>query len=74
MGSNLIKSELALLGKKQVDLLYEVQKRGYKRLGQSQLSAYLRGTLNGPQAEAVKKLACIIIDEWKNEGQGRMAQ
>lgn len=66
MSNNLIKAELALLGKKQVDLLYEIQKRGYKGLHQSQLSAYMSGTVCGAQSEAVLKLAHLIIDEWKS--------
>ena len=58
---------LAELGKKQVDLLYELQQRGYKNLCQQQLSGYLRGVIHGPQADAVLKLSDMIIEEWRNE-------
>lgn len=74
MSNNLIKAELALLGKKQVDLLYEIQKRGYKGLHQSQLSAYLRGTVCGAQSEAVLKLVHTIIDEWKSRANSERRQ
>ncbi|MBQ6894853.1 MAG: hypothetical protein IJN40_05115 [Clostridia bacterium] len=65
---------LAQLGKKQVDLLYEVQRRGYPRLNQQQLSAYARGATVGPQADAVLKLCDMIIEEWKHPNGRRQAQ
>ena len=67
MKNNYFAAALAVLGKKQVDLLYELQKRGYKKLCQQQLSGYLRGVIHGPQADAVIKLSYIIIDEWRKE-------
>lgn len=63
---NMFALPLAELGKKQVDLLYELQSRGYKTLCQQQLSGYLRGVIQGPQADAVIKLSRIIIDEWRH--------
>ncbi len=65
---------LAQLGMKQVDLLYEIQRRGYPRLNQQQLSAYARGTVVGPQADAVLKLGEQIISEWEKTCQRRAAQ
>ncbi|MBO5369126.1 MAG: hypothetical protein J6B23_00460 [Clostridia bacterium] len=75
MSKNRFAVPLAQLGMRQVDLLYEIQKRGYPRLNQQQLSAYARGATVGPQADAVLKLGDMIIDEWaKKNGEKRMAQ
>lgn len=65
---------LAQLGMRQIDLLYEIQKRGYPRLNQQQLSAYARGATVGPQADAVLKLGDTIIEEWKHQKGKRLAQ
>lgn len=64
---NGIKITLLELGKKQVDLLDELRKRGYKRLHPSQLSEYINGRQNSPQAYVVKDLIYKILDEWKAE-------
>ncbi len=67
MGYNGIMIDLMKLGKTQRDLLEELKKRGYPRLYQQQLSAYIRGTVCGPQSEAVIKIVHEIIDNWRNE-------
>lgn len=66
MGYNGIMIDLMKLGKTQRDLLEELKKRGYPRLYQQQLSAYIRGTVCGPQSEAVIKIVHEIIDQWKD--------
>ena len=64
---NIYKSRLAALGKRQVDLLAEVRKRGYKNLQPPQISNYLSGMYTGPQAQAVLKIIGDILDEWEKE-------
>lgn len=63
----MIKILLIELGKKQVDLLKELKKRGYKNLYSSQLSNYINGVENTPQAESVLAAVHEILDEWKKE-------
>lgn len=62
-----IKVELIKLGKKQVDLLEEIRKRGYPRLLPCQISGYINGLVLGPQADSVLELCREIIHEWKEE-------
>lgn len=64
---NLIKIGLLECGKKQVDLLSELHKRGFPGLQASQLSSYIGGRIPSPQARAVLKLTDIILEEWKAE-------
>lgn len=47
---NLIKARLAIMGKRQIDLLEELRKRGYPNLYATQLSSYINGHACGPQA------------------------
>lgn len=68
--SNSIKISLAELGKKQVDLLEELKKRGYKTLYPTQLSNYINGRESGPQANAVKATIYEIINYWKHKDEG----
>ena len=65
-----VKIVLLKAGKKQVDLLEEIRKRGYPNLYDSQLSRYVTGRERGPQAAAVMELCEEIIDEWENERKG----
>ena len=60
-----IKIELLKLGKRQVDLLEEIRKRGFVRLYPCQLSDYIGGRNVSPQAKTVLLLCEQIIDEWK---------
>lgn len=60
-----IKIKLLELGKKQVDLLDEVRKRGYPKLDPSVLSRYINGREIAPQAKAVLALCEDILSEWE---------
>lgn len=62
-----VKVKLLELEKKQVDLLMELRKRGYPRLQQPQLNAYINGAVTTPQAQAVMRIVDDILDEWENE-------
>lgn len=62
---NLIKARLATIGKRQIDLLEELRKRGYPNLYATQLSTYINGYGCGPQAVAVKDLIFDILEEWE---------
>ena len=64
---NPIKIRLAQLGKKQVDLLEELQKRGFKTLADSTLCKIVNGRMESPQSDAVKKVITTILDEWEKE-------
>ena len=65
-----IKYNLLLLGKRQIDLVREIRKRGYPKMTASLFSKYLNGYEPTPQCEAVLKLAEQIIDEWKEQIRG----
>ena len=60
-----IKIRLLKAGKKQVDLLEELRKRGYPKLYDTQLSKYLSGRDKSPQALAVIKIADEVVREWE---------
>lgn len=62
-----IKIRLLQLGKKQVDLLAEIRKRGYKNLQPPALSAYINRKDTTAQAERVLELADEILKEWEAE-------
>lgn len=62
-----VKIRLLQIGKKQVDLLTEIRKRGYPNLGDTQLSKYVNGRDITPQARAVKKIIEQILDEWEQD-------
>lgn len=57
-----IKSKAAALGIKLKDLCAEVNKRG-ERVALSNFSAAINGKLDRPQADRVRELALIILDE-----------
>lgn len=61
------KIRMIKLGKRNVDLLEEVRKRGYPKLYQQQLSAYICRREFGPQAKAVLALIEDIITEWERQ-------
>ena len=60
-----IKVRLTQLGKKQVDLLEVIRKRGYPKLLSCTLSSYINGHVLGPQSEVVLTIAREILDEWE---------
>ena len=62
-----IKIRLLQLGKRQIDVLDEVRKRGYPKLGTAAFNRYINGHDVTPQAEAVMKIADQIITEWEAE-------
>lgn len=64
---NTTKVRLAMLGKKQVDVLSEVRKRGYSNLEVSQLNAYINERNTTPQAKAVMKIVDDVLDEWESK-------
>jgi hypothetical protein len=60
-----IKINLLKVGKTQMDLLKEVRRRGYLKLSQPALNAYINGSIITPQAEAVLKICEQILKEWE---------
>lgn len=62
-----IKVRLIQLGKKQVDLLAELQKRGFPKLSPSLLSNYINGRDRTPQRNSVLDMADRILSEWESE-------
>lgn len=60
-----IKIRLLELGKKQVDLVTEIRKRGYPKLDPTMLSRYIDGRDITPQAKAVLGICEDILDEWE---------
>lgn len=60
-----IKVRLMSLGRKQMDLLVEIRKRGYPRLQQPQLNAYINGAVTTPQSLVVMQLVDEILTEWE---------
>ena len=61
-----IKIKLLELGKKQVDLLDEVRKRGYPKLDPATLSKYINAHSITPQAKTVLAICDDILNEWEN--------
>ena len=66
MGTGM-KVRLVQLNKKQIDVLEEVRKRGYPKLGFAAFNRYFNGREITPQGEAVMKLADKIISEWEKK-------
>ena len=64
---NSVKIRLAKINKKQVDLLKEIRKRGFKNLQPPALSTYINGNSTAPQSEAVMKLVYEILSKWEKE-------
>lgn len=61
-----IKIKLLELGKKQIDLLFELRERGCRKLQPSELSLILSGKLTTPKAEHVLAMCNDIIDYWES--------
>lgn len=64
---NMTRARLCALGKKNVDLLDEIRKRGFPNLYETQLSRYIGHRDNGPQAMAVRELIQDILKEWEEQ-------
>ncbi|MBO5408905.1 MAG: hypothetical protein J6A61_05885 [Clostridia bacterium] len=62
-----IKVRLLILGKKQVDLLGEIQKRGFPKLSFSQFSRYVNKREISPQGNKVLDLSDAILEEWESK-------
>lgn len=62
-----IKAKLFELGKKQVDLLEELRKRGYAKLQPPELSTFINKRTTTPKANEVLELCCEILSEWEKE-------
>lgn len=62
-----IKLDLVRLGRKQIELLPEIRKRGFPNLYESQFRLYMTGRYKGAQGQAVLQLCRDIIAEWKAE-------
>ncbi len=61
-----IKARLAELGKKQVDLIPELEKRGLK-VSPAELSGAILGRVKQPKADKVLSASNEIISEWERE-------
>lgn len=61
------KIRLLQLGKKQVDLLDELHKRGYWEIGSPSLSSFLSRRINTPKAYMIRELCDEIITKWEEE-------
>lgn len=61
-----IKSRLAEINRKQVDLIAELRKRDIMT-NPSELSNVLKGILQTPKAERILSAANEIVTEWENE-------
>lgn len=66
-----IKVRLAELGKKQVDLIPELEKRGLKA-NPTELSYAIRGITQSPKSGKILSAANEIVSEWERE-QRRMS-
>lgn len=67
MMPNLIKMKLLEVNKKQVDLVFELRKRGYTNISQSYLSNIINDREQTASAQTVKDLIYQILDEWGSE-------
>jgi hypothetical protein len=61
---NEVKIRLLKLGKKQIDLMDELNKRGLN-VAQSQLSDSLSGRLQSPKGTKIRTECLYILDEWE---------
>ena len=67
---NSVKLRLLNLGKKQVDLLKVIRKKGYTNLQPPQLSSYINGANTTPQAKAVMQIVYETLEQWEAEISG----
>ena len=64
-----IQNNMNTLGIKQVDMIFELRKRGLA-IQPPEMSAILNGVLTTPKAKKVEKMCLEIIEEIKNENNG----
>jgi len=62
-----IKMSLLELGKKQVDLIDELRKRGYSTIQPAELSAFINKKITTPKAKTVLAICDEIIEDWKSK-------
>ena len=60
-----IKHRLLELGKKQVDLLGELRRRGHERVSPQELSCFISGVVQTPKSTAVLKSVLDILSDWE---------
>lgn len=65
-----IKMRLLLLRKKQVDLVAELHKRGYKEVFAPTLCNCINGKLNTPKAFEIRRVCDEILTEWEKGTEG----
>lgn len=63
----LIKMRLLKLGKKQVDILQELHKMGYKEVAPTTLSSAVNNLNHEPKQELIRKLCDEILTKWEKE-------
>lgn len=64
--NKIIKSRLIELGRKQVELISELEKRGILT-NPSELSYSINGKLNTPKGTLIRNECLKILDEWEKE-------
>lgn len=64
-------TRLKMVGKKYVDLLPELRKRGYPKMNQIVLSRYVNKHVVSPQAHAVLDLCETILKKWESEAEAK---
>ena len=60
-----IKLRLMELGRKQVELIPELRKRGIERITPSDLSVALKGDSQSPKSQKILSAANEIVTEWE---------
>lgn len=70
--SKLIKMKLLDLGRKQVDLMAELERRGITT-SPPELSNSINGNLNTPKGSRIRQECLYILDEWEKRGKGARA-
>lgn len=63
-----VKERLDAVGKKHIELLFEVRKRGFAKMSQPAFSAITTGATVTPQADAVLEVCSQILNEWEAQG------
>lgn len=64
-----IKARLAKLGKKQIDLIPELHKRGITVSNPSELSNAINNLNRGPKGQAIASAANEILNDWEQDKQ-----
>ena len=60
-----IKARLAAIGRKQVELIPELRKRGIEKITPADLSNALSGMSQTPKSSAIVSAANEIVTEWE---------